>query len=60
MNYPRPRHRELCQAAQKWRLTKGEAKSEAKRQEKSNGVLFNAYLCPSCGGWHIGKPRRRR
>lgn len=43
-------------------LSKGAAKSLAKRQQKRTGVLFDAYACYVKGGegWHVGKPARRR
>jgi hypothetical protein len=40
----------------KERLSKSEAKSTAKRSRMN----LLAYRCPTCKGWHVGKPRVQR
>lgn len=48
----------VCVETGKFRLHKGAAKSEAKRNQ---GGALNAYRCTFCGGWHVGHlPRWKR
>ncbi len=54
-----PKHSVVCSTSGKWRLAKGEAKSEAKRQERGHGRPFTAYKCWHCGGWHIASVRSK-
>lgn len=51
-----PRARDLCPVSGKERLTRGKAKSLAKRLR--GDVNLHAYECRSCGGWHVGNKRR--
>lgn len=47
---------EFCPGSGKQRMTRGQAKSLAKRRR---GVSLNlqAYKCGMCGGWHVGNAR---
>jgi hypothetical protein len=38
------------------------AQRQAERLAKvwRTGATLHAYPCGKCGGWHVGKPRRRR
>jgi hypothetical protein len=55
-----PNAHAICQSSGKARLSKGEAKSEAKRLQRLRRLLIDAYRCPGCNGWHVGKAMRRR
>ena len=48
---------DICEYANKNRLTKSQAKSVAKANAKSTGLKVDAYKCPSCNGWHVGWKR---
>jgi len=54
-----PPGRDICPASGKERLTKGVAKSTAKRG-RGRSVNLQAYRCQACGGWHVGNLRRFR
>jgi hypothetical protein len=47
----------VCPLSGKARLTKGQAKSTAKRGRGSS-VNLVAYRCRACGGWHVGNRRK--
>jgi hypothetical protein len=47
-------HAVICQVSGKERLTKGEAKSAAKRVKSRRYGNISAYRCRACHGWHIG------
>jgi hypothetical protein len=47
--------RAICERTGKDRMSKGEAKSMAKRQQSRASAKLRAYRCPFCAGWHIGK-----
>lgn len=51
--------REICERLGKARVSKGRAKSEAKRLTSRSGHLIEAFKCPDCGGWHVGKRAQR-
>jgi len=51
------RARVLCERTGKERLTKSEAKSMAKRMQRSHGANLSAFECWTCRGWHVGKRR---
>lgn len=54
-----PRAKVLCPVTGKERLTKGTAKSTAKRM-RGGYLNLHAYRCPDCKGWHVGNLRFRR
>lgn len=47
----------ICPATGKTRMTKGDAKSLAKRG-RGETVNLQAYKCDRCRGWHVGNRRR--
>lgn len=47
----------MRQCFQKYQHTEGAAIREAKRMHKKMKAKFNAYLCPHCGAWHVGRDR---
>ena len=49
---------DICEYANKNRLTKSQAKTIAKRDARHSGKNTSAYKCPSCKGWHVGWKRR--
>jgi hypothetical protein len=53
-----PRASAICPATGKDRLTRGEAKSLAKRWHPRDGGNVSAYKCRACKGWHVGNKRR--
>ena len=38
--------------------TKERAWYKARHRQKKSHIKMNAYVCPWCGGWHIGRMRR--
>lgn len=48
--------RTFCLPSGKERLSRGEAKSTAKRQRGAGNL--QAYKCDACKGWHVGNQRR--
>lgn len=49
----------ICDSTGKAMCSKGQAKSLAKRVARRAGVNIKAYVCPRCGGWHVGTRRER-
>jgi len=49
----------ICAASGKARLTRGEAKSTAKRHSRQARANIQAFKCRACGGWHVGNAPRR-
>jgi hypothetical protein len=47
----------FCPISGKAMLTKGQAKSLAKRKHKYGTVNMVAYKCRTCGAWHTGNRR---
>jgi predicted RNA-binding Zn-ribbon protein involved in translation (DUF1610 family) len=48
----------ICPATGKERMTRGAAKSMAKRR-RGHSVNLQAFKCPECKGWHVGNIRWR-
>jgi hypothetical protein len=59
----RPPHRELALDSSHWRRdgqpkvrydTRADAIFAADERSAESGAELNVYLCPYCGGWHMG------
>lgn len=48
---------DICAEKGKAILGRAEAKRVAKRQSKRSGDNVTAFKCPSCEGYHVGRPR---
>lgn len=53
-----PQERASCIG--KERLTKTQARTAAARMYKRDRSSINAYRCPYCNYWHVGKRQKRR
>ena len=52
---PAPRGTAVCSREGKYKQTRTEARKLVKRLEKREKQKMNAYLCRTCGTWHVGK-----
>jgi D-serine deaminase-like pyridoxal phosphate-dependent protein len=47
-----------CYSTGKMKLTKSQAKSMAKRMQKTTGLRIDAFYCYTCHKYHVGKRPR--